>query len=261
MDYKEILKINKQLKKPFLKLKFFEKGHIYKVKGDDRPIKSVSTHLKHFYEDFPSDIIAPKYAVSRGFEVQDVLDAWKGEGDIANTHGTRVHLVGEDYVKWKFFKQGKRPSVFCKQSLATLNFINDLPDYLIPVALELQMFSPEHYFSGTADGILLNTRTNKFIIYDFKSNKALEDSEKPYLKLIDRKHKLRQDNFGKYTLQLNLYQLLLEEAGFEVQGRIIVWLNEDKENKKLYRTYKAIDVREELTAFLKTKKHLEYLNN
>lgn len=255
MDYKEILKINKQLKKPFVKLRFLEEEHKYWVEGDDRPIKSVSTHLKHFYEDFPSDIIAPKYATSRGFELQDVLDAWEGEGDIANAHGTKVHLVGENYVKWKFLKQGSKPKIFDKQSLGAVDFINRLPDYLIPVGIELQMYSPKYWFSGTADGILYNTRNGKFIIYDFKTNKSLIDDSKPYLKRIDKRHKLRQDNFGKYTLQFSFYQYLLEEAGFEIQSRILVWLNEDKDNKKLFRTYKTINLVNEIKEFLELGIH------
>lgn len=168
MNYSEIKQINTKLKEPFKKLRFLESEHKYWVEGDDRPIKSVSTHLKHFYDEFQTDIIAPKYAKSRGLDLDDVRNAWTGEGDIANAHGTKVHLVGEDYVRWKFFQECERPEIFDKQSLATTEFINDLPDYLIPVATELQMYSEKYWFSGTADGILYNTRNGKFIIYDWK---------------------------------------------------------------------------------------------
>lgn len=250
MNYKEIKQINTKLKEPFKKLRFEETEHKYWVEGDDRPIKSVSTHLKHFYDEFQTDIIAPKYARSRGLDLDDVRNAWTGEGDIANAHGTKVHLVGEDYVRWKFFQECERPEIFDKQSLATTEFINDLPDYLIPVATELQMYSEKYWFSGTADGILYNTRNGKFIIYDWKTNKSLVDDSKAYLKRIDRKHKLRQDNFGKYTLQFSFYNYLMKEAGFDVQSRILVWLNEDKDSKKLYRTYKTTNLIHELESFL-----------
>jgi hypothetical protein len=258
MNYELIKKINEKLKEPFKKVSFQQEGHIYRIEGSDRPIKSVSSLLKHLYDEFDTDGIAPKWAKDRGLEVEDVKLAWEGEGDIANAHGSKVHLLGEDYVRWKFFQECERPIPFDKQSLGAIQFINDLPSNLIPVATELVMYSPEYWYTGTCDGILYNTDTENFIIYDYKTNKALTDvyNKKP-LYHVNPDYELIQDNFGKYSAQFSFYQILLEQVGFKVAGRVLVWLNEDKKAKKLYKTFKTKNITPDLRDLLKTEIHLK----
>lgn len=257
MTKKEILKYNKDLKKKFSHVSFQEEGHVYKIKGVDREVKSVSSLLKYFYEEFDTDSIAPKWALDRGLEVEDVKAAWLGEGNKATTWGSKVHLVGEEYVKWKFLGGKSRPKPICKQSLGCIQFIEDLPDYLIPVGVEIPMYSSEYHYTGTFDGLLYNTRNGKFLIYDFKSNNSLSSiyNKKPLIG-INPERGLLQDNFGKYTLQFSFYQIILEEVGIDVQARVLVHLEEDKYKKKLYKTYRTQDVTEELKEWLKTGEHL-----
>ena len=260
MQLKEIKHWNEVLKKPFSSVKFFEEGHKYIIEGEEhRDIKSVSSLMKYFYEPFDTEKIALQWATARDLEVDDVKLAWQGEGEISTIHGSKVHLFAEDYIKWKYFNNKKRPTVFDKQSLGVLQFINDLPSYLIPVATELVMYSPTHWYSGTCDGILFNTQNNKFVIFDWKTNNEIEHKgyfKKPSLLNINKKHNLIQDNLGKYSVQFSLYHLLLEEAGFDIQGRILVHLQEDKKNKKLYKTYKTKDLRVDLKSWLSKKEYL-----
>ena len=168
MELTQIKEWNSRLKKPFKKVSFQEEGHLYTIEGDNRPIKSVSSLLKYLYEDFDTDTIAPRWANERNLELQDVLDAWEGEGTISTTHGSKVHLIGEDYVRWKFFQECDKPKIIDKQSLGAVQFIEDLPSNLIPIATELVMYSPDYWYTGTCDGILLNTDNNKLILYDYK---------------------------------------------------------------------------------------------
>ena len=253
----EILEWNKKLKEPFKKLHFLEEDHKYWVEGDPRKITSVSTLLKFFYDEFDTETEAIKWAESRNLPVEMVLSAWTGEGDRANSHGSAVHLVGERYLDYKFLGKGTCPQPIDKQSLGAIQFLEDLPDYLIPVASELQMYSERYWYSGTADIILLNLRNKKLVIADYKTNKALTDPyPKGLLYHVNPKYGLKQDNFGKYTGQFSFYQILLEEAGFEVQSRVLVHLKEDKPKKKLYRTFKTENVTEDLRHWLNLGMHL-----
>lgn len=257
MTKTEIKKWNKKLKKQFSHVIFHEEGHRYEIIGEDRPVKSVSSLLKYFYEEFDTETIAPKWGTERNLSVEDVKLAWEGEGTKATTWGSKVHLVGENYVRWKFLGECERPVPICKQSLGCIQFIDDLPDYLIPVAVEVPMYSRLYHYTGTFDGLLYNTRNGKFLIYDFKTNNSLSSVyEKNYLHHINQERGLLQDNFGKYSLQFSFYQLILEEYGYEVQARILVHLEEDKKNKKLYKTYKTQNLTEELKNWLETKEHL-----
>ena len=117
--------MEQKLKKQFSHVKFEEEGHKYTIEGDDRPVKSVSSLLKYFYEEFDTDSIAPRWGAERNLSVEDVKLAWGGEGLKATTWGSKVHLVGENYVRWKFLGEGERPVPICKQSLGCIQFIDD----------------------------------------------------------------------------------------------------------------------------------------
>ena len=100
----------------------------------------------------------------------------------------------------------------------------------------------------------------KSLIVTHNTNKALTDTyKKDSLFHVDPRYDLIQDNFGKYSAQFSFYQILLEDMGFEVQARVLVWLNEDKKKKKLYKTFKTKNITSDLRKFLETKQHLEYL--
>lgn len=257
MELSERLDWNCKLREPFKKISFIEDTHTYSIAGDDRKIKSVSSLLKYFYDEFDSEGVSVGYASSRGFKQSDVLKAWEGEGTIATTHGSKVHLYGEDYLNWYWLGIGEEPEVFDKQSLGVQDFFNNLPDYLIPVASELQMYSPKYWYCGTTDLVFFNKKAGKIYLGDFKTNNSLTSKyDKTPLKIIDQSHGLLQNNLGKYCLQLNFYRLLLEEQGFKVQGSVIVHLKEDQKNKKLYCTHKVPDLRQELIEWLETGEHL-----
>ena len=131
-----------------------------------------------------------------------------------------------------------------------------MPSYIVPVAFELRMYNETYSYAGTCDVLCLDTRDNTLIIFDYKTNKKLKDEEYPpdHVYHISPRHNIRQDNFGKYSLQLSFYQILLESVGFKVKGRVIVWLEEDKPNKKLYQTFKTKDLSQELLTLFKQKK-------
>src|SRR5690606_15564924 len=119
----------------------------YTVSGIVYP--SVSSLIKSFYEEFNFEFEAKKYSLKHNFELEDVEGGWNGESDYASSKGTRVHNFAEDYAKWKYFGIGQKPIATCKQCLAVIQFWNDLPSYLIPVAFELQMYHKEYGYCGT----------------------------------------------------------------------------------------------------------------
>lgn len=247
----ELVAIWDDLKSNFNELYFDEKEHKYYISGERYP--SVTGIISAFYEKFDTENEAKKYSEKRNFTYDDIISAWNGEGLIATTKGTRVHLFGESYVKWKYFNIGEKPLASCKQCLGVIEYWNDLPSYLIPVALELQMYSKKYRYSGTCDILLYNTLTNTFVLADYKTNKELFDQNKAFpskeMLIIDKKHGLTQNNFGKYTLQLSLYQILLEEIGLPVSSRMIVWLNQ-QDDGKLHQTYRTKDITKDLRSWL-----------
>ena len=240
------------LKGKYPELEFIEKTHTYYIAGKKLP--SVSTLLKSFYEDFDSETVSLKYSLKRNFDVQDVRDAWQGENDIANDKGHDIHLFGELYVQWKYFGIGTKPKCTSKQHLAIIEFWNDLPAHLVPVATELQMYSKALGYCGTADIIVYDLLNDCYWIMDYKTNKTLFNDNEKYpakpLFHINPEFNLKQENYGKYALQFSFYQILLEEVGLKVGGRVLIYLQEKED--KLYQKFQTPDVTKDLRQWLAT---------
>lgn len=248
-----LLEIWSDLKKKFPDLKFIEETHTYYIAGKKLP--SVSTLLKNFYEGFNTEEVSLRYSLKRGFDQRDVKDAWQGENDIANNKGHDVHLFGELYVQWKYFGIGQKPKCTSKQHLAIIEFWNDLPPHIVPVATELQMYSKTLGYCGTTDFILYDLHKEVYYIGDYKTNKTLFSESEKYpakpLKYISSELNLLQENYGKYSLQFSFYQILLEEVGLKVGGRILVYLQE--KDDKLYQKFNTPDATLDLRKWLATE--------
>jgi hypothetical protein len=255
--YPEALEIRNKLLSLFNDLVFDEESHTYWL--DEEKLPSVSSLIKYFYEDFKEEIKIG-YCEKMGFDVGDVSNAWIGEGDIANSAGTRVHLYGENYVNWRWFGIGERPKVHCKQELAVLQFWNDIERLdekkhrFIPVFTELKMYSRKYKYAGTADIICWDMRDKKLVIMDYKTNKELESEFKKEAFIIGKETGLLQDNLSKYKIQFSFYRILLEEAGFKVGGQVLIWLREQEKNenriKNLYKTITTPNLTKYLRLFL-----------
>lgn len=145
----------------FSGLSFQSDIHKYFVKGV--PInRSVSALIKDHCSPFNSHALSIGVAKKRGITQAEVLAEWKQTADEAIQKGNQAHLFGELYP----FNRGLRPQ--SQYDIAIMKFWSDLPEYIIPVTMELQMYHIEKMYAGTADIILYNTKTNRYIIGDYK---------------------------------------------------------------------------------------------
>lgn len=158
------------------------------------------------------------------------FDSW----DIGfNTDGTNPFLVRNQEITIK-------PTT----SSYYRNIIKIEKTEVIPTKC-IEVDSPSHtYLYGHS--LIVTHNTNK---------KILDDEEYPedFLYHLSPDHGLRQSNFGKYSLQFSFYQILLELAGFKVKGRVLIWLDEDKKAKKLYKTFQTKNVTSDLLTLFKQK--------
>jgi hypothetical protein len=208
-----------KIKSPFNNLTFEEKKHKYYVEGT--PIKtSVSGLITQFYEEFNAEIVAPYSAEKAGVTTEEILAQWAAINQESRDRGHRVHNFGELYQ----FDRSLKPS--CPQEEAIVAFWKSIPEHIIPVAAELRMYHFKYLFAGTADIILFDTKTQTYIIADYKTNKDLFKNYKgktmtgPFSHLLD-------NPLNHYVIQLSYYQLLLEQVGVKVTKRVIVWLGLD----------------------------------
>lgn len=225
-----------KLTKPFSNLTFEEKKHKYFVEG--KPIKtSVSGLISEFYEHFNAQAVAPFSARKLGITTEEVLKQWADINQESRDRGHRVHNFGELYQ----FNRSLEPS--CPQEEAIVAFWKSLPEHIIPVAAELRMYHFKYLFAGTADIILFDTKTQTYIIADYKTNKDLFKNFKGKTMLAPFKA-LLDCPLNHYVVQLSYYQLLLEQIGVKVTKRVIIWLGLDGK-------FTCIDT-DDVTSILKT---------
>jgi hypothetical protein len=222
-----------KIQKPFSNLAFEEKKHKYYVEG--QPInKSVSALIGEFYEHFDAKQVAPYSAAKMGLTTEEVLAHWAAINQESRDRGHRVHNFGEVYQ----FNRNLKPS--CPQEEAIVKFWQDVPEHILPLAAELRMYHFKHLFAGTADIILFDTKTQTYIIADYKTNK---DLLKNYMgkTMIGPFSHLLDNPLNHYVIQLSYYQLLLEQVGVKVSRRVIIWLGLDG-NYQLFDTEDVTDI-------------------
>jgi hypothetical protein len=189
-------------------------------------MNSVSSVIKDFTEPFDADKVAGFVARKRGISKEEVLQEWDNKRIAACSKGNRVHSFGENFTGETTPIDGYEKAVCA--------FWDSIPNHIQPFLFELQMFSEELGIAGTADIILYNTNTGKFVIADYKTNIDLFKNYRGKKMLPPFDHML-DCPYSKYELQLSFYQYLFEQSGFEVEDRKIVWLKNNG-TFKVYRT-------------------------
>lgn len=203
----------------FKDLSFDSEAHKYYV--NDVPIRrSVSQIIKDFVKPFDREGIANRVAMSKGVTVESILEDWDRKRDFSIDRGNRVHDFGERYMIDRTLK----PSDGFEE--AVVKFWNDLPDFVVPILPELQMYHKQFMFAGTADIILYNTATKQYIIADYKTNEDLFKNYKNQ-KMLGLFNNMLDMPFSKYELQFSFYQILFEQLGLKVNSRKLIWLKGD----------------------------------
>lgn len=224
----------------FRELEFNEEKHVYNV--GKLFIPSVSGLIKDFTYPFERMKIANNVASKNNKTVDEVLKEWDDTAKEACDRGHRVHEFGENYV----WDRSLIPS--CNQEKAVVKFWNEIPDYIVPVVMELKMYHKQYLYAGTGDILLFNKKTNKFIIGDYKTNKDLFKNFKD--KRLKYPFNFLQDcPYNKYQLQLSFYQILFEQTGYIVESRKIIWLLRDG----TYKMYDTQDWTLELKQYLASR--------
>lgn len=206
--------IKVKAKEQFKKLNFVESTHVYTVDG--KKIPSTSSLIKQFYKDFDAEKVSYFVAKKNGTTQQQVLDEWQSTNEEAIDRGTRVHYFAEDYCR----KLDVKPT--CIQTQAVVDFWQSLPAYYELVFVELQMYDENYWYAGTTDFVLLDLRDGSLVLGDYKTNK---DLFKSYNYMNPPFDMLEDNNYNHYQIQLSYYQILIEQLGYTVSNRMLVWLN------------------------------------
>lgn len=260
---KEVTDMRKHITEMFSNLEFIEEGHIYNLHQDDgtviSKIPSASAIIQRFipYRDW--NAIAENYALKHDMKTEEVKRKWHENNIRATNNGSLVHLYGENLQNYITYRD---KGVICpviapqledgylipygKKQEAILSYWEELfaIDDVFPLLPECKMYMPAEnkfgigeIFCGTGDTTLAYYKNGKWciILTDYKTNGSLTNDYNrsnnvmmlpPFDDMID-------EDISHYTIQLSLYSMMLENIGYDVIDRRIIWLKEDGTYEKI----------------------------
>lgn len=234
--------------KEFEHIEFIEETHKYFDRGVEKP--SVSSIISTFYEEFNEELILPKYSAKVGIDPNQIKNAWRTQNSKETNEGSRVHNFAELYATQKYIEKKKDSELVLAQSsqdLGVIKWWNDVGSKFKLLGLE-QIVCTDKY-CGTAD-ILLGDKNN-CLIADYKTNKDIH--KRPFHTLKYPFNFLPDTPYNKYCIQFSLYQIALEDIGYNVTDRILIWLRKD-EDGNLYQEFHTEDYTRILRKYLKIPK-------
>lgn len=258
------------------KLKFIEETHQYFL--GDVEFDCVS-HIVDKWCSINEEEMLEKCAIKAlkypdykyfGMTKDEISALWKQSADEACRFGTSVHLFGEGCFYWftgqddmipegvrsQFTENGPKPTN--KHEEAVLRFWNDLPENFVPVLSETKVFNIEGTpYAGTFDILFyyvyeVGSDKNGLILMDYKTNASLTND---YARgtngmMLSPFNDLYEESLSHYYLQFCLYQVPIEDLGFRVIGRRLIWLKSDGNYEKI----KTPDISNRLRKTLNIKK-------
>ena len=228
---------------------FNEKYHYYKYNGVK--YRSVTNVIKEFSSVFDGEYWSRKKAVDRIHETNDIeteenvlkvkaeiQKEWDDKRDRSCEMGTLVHL----YLEEKFSPDLTITPCDDEEVLFRIEKFETLIEPRLKdfksVAQELRMFSHTLKISGTIDGLFFRYTKNgvKLYILDYKTNADLKtDSDRNYNKLNPPFNNFWENELNKYSIQLNLYSLILAEYGIKVDECVLIYLPPSEKEPKIMR--------------------------
>jgi hypothetical protein len=130
---------------------------------------------------------------------------------------------------------------------AIVKFWNDLPETFVPVLAETKVFNRNGTpYAGTFDILFYYVNEKEpdksgLVIFDYKTNEDIYKNFReqkllwPFNDMLDMSH-------SYYTLQLSLYAIPLQNLGYKVVARRLIWVKPDGN----YDNVKIIDVADRL---------------
>jgi hypothetical protein len=241
------------------RIRFHPGPHVYTVDNHDAPSKSeytsVTTWVHSHFPVFDSDAVIDKMMASpywnkgeryrkyAGKTKADIKADWDANRDSAASAGTRMHAAIEAYYNDRasdadpIAVAGATNDTRAEMGYFT-NFASTFNAQLRPHRTEWTVFHEELKLSGTIDMLFENMDpvTGKpdgtFAIYDWKRCKEIvQNNTFNKWALTPGMETVPDTNYWHYSLQLNLYKLILtEKYGIRVTGMYIVCLHPQNPN-------------------------------
>lgn len=263
---KEIEEIRKHILSSFKELDFIEDGHKYFLNKDDGTkieMNSVSSVCHRFEPLVDWDTIRDKKAKKLGISSEELKRQWREKNITSTSNGTLTHLFAESYMYFFMGQVDKIPSIikdmqyedgflipYGEKQMAVAKYYEDLnkvdnmwavmPETKVYIESGNNPFGMNLNVSGTFDALFAFRDSKgklKLSVRDWKTNASLLNSYNmsmgnTLLYPFDSGEFINQPK-SMYTIQLSLYQLGLQQLGYEIGDRKLLWLTDSGEYFKI----------------------------
>jgi len=235
--------------KVFDRITFYDDKHSYKIDGQPSAKVSVTGLVNTVKEPFDEEKWSKIKAKEMGISPEEMKLLWKKNNQMATYQGSTLHNYIDNFYqnKVKPYNRNlaeailgqtlhemmyKNLKVLVKQFM---NFYNDKKDYILPVKNEFVVGDLEDTrICGMLDMLAYNTQTEKYEIYDFKTNKRFSLVSEFEKKLQYPVQHLDECELSIYALQLSLYKIFIQKyAKIEIDKLKVVWFSVNNENYKI----------------------------
>lgn len=248
-----------------------ETGGYYTDLEDTRYLHRVSSLASAPFDKFDAVRISGlcagkgKYV---GQTPEEVRAVWEQTGLSARTMGTKMHAIIEDFM------DGEQTPTQCADRALQSGLAQEWTQFgcwladtkkkrgLRTFKQEWRVGDPRSRVAGTVDYISEADPVfppapapgsagdrGKIVIYDWKRSKLVSKAKNTPSSMVGMEH-LRDNNFTKYSLQLNIYAELIERSyNLEVVGLYIVQFHS---TRRSYKEFEAADLRREARILIDT---------
>jgi ATP-dependent DNA helicase PIF1 len=216
------------------RIKFQQEGHVYWINNDPTNLISATTLIKRFHDEFDADSVVEKimnkYDYNNNPEYKYykmhhllIKKIWEDNRRESSELGTLLHADIEKFYNDEEYQNESMEFQYF------LNFYKDHPELQI-YRTEFLIFSEEHRITGSVDALFKNI-DGTFSIGDWKRSKEIKTESYQDKRMNPPFEHFPDENFFHYSLQLNLYRIILEKFyDFRVTELFLVVCHPNNEN-------------------------------
>jgi len=192
--------------------RFDPKWHTYTISGNRR-LPSVSKFIRQYKEPFdPDGSIVARKAAENGITPAEMAAQWRAKADLSVSIGNNVHECAENILSNNAMPEpvNEQAERMFSHVIAVCDFLRS--EYEI-LGTEQILFSPELNIAGTADIVARNKSNGCLAVFDWKTNHDF-GFDNPFQNLLPPFDYLSASHYYEYSIQLNLYALMIRHDGF-----------------------------------------------
>jgi len=196
-------------------------GDFDDVSGSDLVDALLSTMIVPSHSSGPVHPVL--YSFERGMTDAEIFASWDANGEDKRNRGTEAHLQMQLYV------EGRPCRLTDPEVVVGKRFLDMFPSEWEGFRCEWEIVYPEADLAGSIDLVIRNMNTGHISIVDYKRSDKLEQNLTGFKRMSHPLSHLDDCDGATYSLQLSIYQYILESVyGQVVDDRILITLHPDK---------------------------------